>query len=45
MIKVVFDSNVYVSALVFGGVPRQVVEAAEQDFFELYLSDVIKADV
>ena len=45
MIGVVFDSNVYVSALVFGGIPRRVVEGAELNLFELSVSDPIKADV
>jgi putative PIN family toxin of toxin-antitoxin system len=31
--------------LVFGGAPRHVVEGAEQDLFELYLSDAIKTEV
>ena len=45
MIWIVLDSNIYVSALVFGGNPRAIVELAEQGLFEVSVSDPIKADV
>ena len=45
MIWVVLDSNVYVSALVFGGNPRAVVECAEEGLFELSISQPIKSEV
>jgi putative PIN family toxin of toxin-antitoxin system len=45
MIGVVLDSNVYVSALLFGGNPRAVVECAEDGLIELSISDPIKIDV
>ena len=45
MIWVVLDSNVYVSALVFGGNPRAILQLAEQGLFEVSVSDPIKADV
>lgn len=45
MIWVVLDSNVYVSAIVFGGNPRAILELAEQKLFEVSVSDPIKADV
>jgi putative PIN family toxin of toxin-antitoxin system len=45
MIWVVCDSNVYVSALVFGGIPRRVLEGVELNLFALAVSDPIKADV
>ena len=42
---VVLDSNIYVSALVFGGNPRAILELAEVEGFEVAVSDPIKADV
>jgi putative PIN family toxin of toxin-antitoxin system len=45
MIWVVLDSNVYVSALVYGGNPRAILELAEHGLFEVSVSDPIKADV
>jgi putative PIN family toxin of toxin-antitoxin system len=45
MIWVVLDSNVYVSALVFGGNPRLILERAKQGLFEISISDPIKSDV
>jgi putative PIN family toxin of toxin-antitoxin system len=45
MIRVVLDSNVYVSALLFGGNPRTVVERAEDGLIELSVSDPIKVEV
>ena len=45
MLWVVLDSNIYVSALVFGGNPRAILELAEQGLFEVSVSDPIKADV
>jgi putative PIN family toxin of toxin-antitoxin system len=45
MIRTVLDSNVYVSAIVFGGNPRAILELAEQGSFEVSVSDPIKADV
>ena len=45
MIWVVLDSDVYVSALIFGGNPRTVLGLAEQGLFELSVSEPIKAEV
>ena len=45
MIWVVLDSNVYISALLFGGNPRAVIELAQEGLFELSVSDPIKAEV
>jgi putative PIN family toxin of toxin-antitoxin system len=45
MMWVVLDSNIYVSALVFGGNPRAILELAEVGLFEVSVSDPIKADV
>ncbi len=45
MIAVVLDSNVYISALVFGGNPRAILELAEEGWFEIYVSAPIQTDV
>src|ERR1700747_3491124 len=45
MIWVVLDSNVYVSALLFGGNPRVVLTLAEERFFEVSVSPPVKAEV
>lgn len=41
MLRVVFDSNVYISALLFDGPPRQVLELAMQHQVELIASDAL----
>lgn len=45
MLRVVLDSNIYVSALIFGGNPRRVIEAVQMGFFELAISPPIQAEV
>ncbi|PYP88283.1 MAG: hypothetical protein DMF61_06735 [Blastocatellia bacterium AA13] len=45
MIWVVLDSNIYVSALVFGGTPSVVLQLAEVGAFQLVVSEAIKAEV
>ncbi|MBZ5562060.1 MAG: putative toxin-antitoxin system toxin component, PIN family [Acidobacteriia bacterium] len=45
MTRVVLDSNIYVSALLFGGNPRLVVELAEQSFIDVYCSPPIQKEV
>ena len=45
MIWVVLDSNVYVSALLFGGNPHAVIECAANGLIELSISEPIKAEV
>ncbi len=45
MTRVVLDTNVIVSALVFGGVPRAVLELAEAGRFEFFYSEAIQAEV
>jgi len=45
MTWVVLDSNVYVSALLFGGNASAVVECAENGLIELSISEPIKAEV
>jgi hypothetical protein len=45
MIRIVLDTNVIVSALVFGGVPRNVLELAEAGQCELLYSEAIQSEV
>jgi putative PIN family toxin of toxin-antitoxin system len=45
MIRIVLDTNVIVSALVFGGVPRGVLELAEAGRCEFFHSEAIQAEV
>jgi putative PIN family toxin of toxin-antitoxin system len=45
VIWVVLDSNVYVSALLFGGNPSTIIECAEEGLIELSISDSIRAEV
>ncbi len=46
MTRIIVDSNVYISALVFGGVPQAVFDAIEaQDTLELCISHPIMEEV
>lgn len=45
MIGVVLDSNIYISALLFGGNPRAIVECAEKGQFGLSVSSPIQDEV
>lgn len=45
MTSVVLDSNVFVSAFVFGGNPRAILERAEQGLFEVSIAEPIAAEV
>ena len=45
MTRIVLDTNVIVSALVFGGVPRTVLELADVGRCELFYSEPIQAEV
>ena len=45
MIRIVLDTNVIVSALVFGGVPRGVLELAEAGQCEFFYSEPIQNEV
>ena len=45
MIRVVLDSNVYISALLFGGNPRMVVELAQMGAFPTLTSPHIVAEI
>ena len=38
MIRVVVDANVYISALVFGGVPQQVLDLISSLDLDLYIA-------
>ena len=39
--RVVFDTNIYISAILFGGNPRQCLELAREKSFELFTSKPI----
>lgn len=43
--KVVFDSNIYLSAIIFGGNPRQCLELARNKEIELFISKAILLEV
>ena len=43
--RIVLDSNVYISALIFGGNPRIVLELAEEGLVEVSVSQPILAEV
>ena len=45
MLRIVVDTNVYVSALNFGGVPDQVLELARRGRIELFVSMPIVREV
>jgi len=45
MIRVVLDSNVYISALLFGGNPRRLIALAEDGLVELYVSKQVQSEV
>jgi|SRR5450755_3031204 uncharacterized protein len=45
MIRLVLDTNVIVSGLVFGGVPRRVLELAEAGQCQLFYSEPIRNEV
>ena len=45
MISVAIDTNVYISALVFGGVPQQVLEVVYSQDIPLYVSQFIMEEV
>jgi putative PIN family toxin of toxin-antitoxin system len=43
--RIVVDTNVIVSALVFGGLPRKVLELAAEGAYAIYFSAPIQAEV
>ncbi len=45
MIGVTADANIYISSLIFSGVPRQFMQAAEEGKFQLAISDAVLAEI
>jgi len=45
VINVTADTNIYISALVFAGVPRQFLKEAEAGRFRLAISDAIRGEL
>ena len=45
MIAAVCDCNVYISAIVFGGIPREVVALGESAKIRLLVSSVLTSEV
>lgn len=46
MIRVVFDTNIFISALHFrSSIPRRLLELAEENFFRLMISKQILAEI
>ena len=45
MTRVVLDSNIFISALIFGGNPRQLIHLEEQGLIELYTSEPLRREV
>jgi putative PIN family toxin of toxin-antitoxin system len=45
VMRVVFDTNVYVSAILFGGIPKQLILHALEGKFQLNISDEILTEV
>ncbi len=44
-LKIVLDTNVWVSALIWGGKPAKIVEAAEQGRIDLFVSESIVEEI
>ena len=45
MVRAVADTNVYISALNFGGLPEQFIRAAHAGGFQLVISDAIMSEI
>ena len=45
MLKVVFDTNVFISAIVFGGTPRKIIDAWLAKQYIFCLSPELKAEI
>jgi putative PIN family toxin of toxin-antitoxin system len=45
MTRVVIDANVYISALVFGGVPQRAIQRAQGESFRICVSEPIMDEV
>src|SRR3989304_552074 len=44
-LKVVFDTNIYISAILFGGNPRQILELARKKEIKLFVSKSILLEI
>lgn len=44
-VRVVFDTNIYLSAILFGGNPRQCLELARSGQIELFVSKAILLEI
>lgn len=45
MIQAVADTNVYISAILFGGRPEEIRSAAKEGKIELLVSEIILAEI
>jgi len=45
MLRVVLDTNIYISALIFGGLPEQLIFLAKQGAFENFTSPAITKEI
>lgn len=45
MMRIVVDTNVIISALVFGGLPRRILDLAAEGIYQLYCSEFIRNEV
>jgi len=45
MLKVVVDTNVYISAIFWGGKPRQVIDLARDNRIEIFTSKDIESEI
>ena len=45
MIRVVADTNIYISAILFGGKPEEIRKLARQGTIELLVSETILAEI
>jgi putative PIN family toxin of toxin-antitoxin system len=45
MLKVVFDTNVYISAILTSGTPRKILNLAREEKFNLFISEPVLLEV
>jgi len=43
--RVVFDTNIYISAILFGGVPEKVLNLAHSEVVDIFISKQILAEI
>ena len=43
--RIVIDTNLLVSGVIYGGLPRQIINAAQAGTFELCTSEVLGAEL